>query len=310
MQVDPHPLDLTRQQTLLDEALESMSAQVAVISPEGTVVYLSRLWRSTQRAHHALIDLSLGASVSEHGVVSHEALVPGLRDALDAVWNRRLRHYTRQISLEHLGRPMWVTLEVHRLATGDVMILLRDVTASAVREQQLERRATHDGLTDLPNRALIVEALAEALERVTRGRMNLGVIICDIDGFKHVNDSLGHLAGDELLIQVAERWSEAVRPEDLLGRLGGDEFVVIAADVHDERELQMIALRLQQALASRIACTRGTAKVSACIGAVLVASGTHRIPVTRVLERADAALYAAKREGAEQIRIARINHRQ
>ena len=307
MWAETAPLDPERQRHLLEEVVDVLDSQVTIISSDGTVVYLSHRWRTLQGNNRSLITAHLGESIREDGLASHDAVIPALRDALTAIWGGRYAHYSRRLHLDFLGKPTWVVLEVHRLAIGDVLILLRDVTALAAHQEELEHRATRDPLTQLPNRALIIEELDRAISKVHDGQGNLGVLICDIDGFKGVNDTFGHATGDELLIQVTQRWTQALRPGDVFGRLGGDEFVVIAPGLSDSRELHAIAERLCQAVSEPFRCRRGMVTVSACVGAVFIRSGADHTSVESVLERADRALYGAKHEGTQCIRITRMN---
>ena len=116
-------------------------------------------------------------------------------------------------------------------------------------EQQLRHQAFHDVLTGLPNRALFQDRLEHALARIARSERLLAVLLLDSDGFKTINDSLGHAAGDELLGVVAERLRAAVRPGDTVARLGGDEFVVLLEDAADPGEAVAVAERLLATLA-------------------------------------------------------------
>src|SRR5204862_3852504 len=108
-----------------------------------------------------------------------------------------------------------------------VLLNARDVTERLRLEEQLTRQAFHDGLTGLANRALFRDRLDQALARSARSLDPLAVLLVDLDGFKQVNDSLGHDAGDELLKQLAARFAAILRPSDTLARLGGDEFVLL-----------------------------------------------------------------------------------
>jgi PAS domain S-box-containing protein len=133
------------------------------------------------------------------------------------------------------GTLIWIG-EVAQVVTADntpkmLQGLLEDITSRKVAEEGLAFRASHDGLTGLPNRASFEEHLERALARAVRNRLAVAVLFMDIDGFKEVNDTLGHNAGDEVLRIVANRLSEAVRDTDLVARRGGDEFLVLLADI-------------------------------------------------------------------------------
>jgi diguanylate cyclase (GGDEF)-like protein/PAS domain S-box-containing protein len=174
-----------------------------------------------------------------------------------------------------------------------VLVVARDITDRRRQEEELAHQATHDTLTGLPNRSLFMALLEQAGEALERRPGSVGVLFFDLDRFKVVNDSLGHLAGDELLRHAADRLRHALRPGDVLARLGGDEFTVLLTDV-DEASAVEIAERLQVALAPPVVLDGKEFGVSASIGIVVTSSP---LPPTELLRRADAAMYRAKELG-------------
>ena len=124
---------------------------------------------------------------------------------------------------------------------------LRDVTEQHAAEANLSRQAVQDPLTGLPNRRWFLDALGRAVARARRTRRGVAVLLIDVDHFKRVNDGLGHPAGDRLLVDLAERMTGPLRPEDTVARLGGDEFVILAEDLRHETDALAIAERLAQA---------------------------------------------------------------
>lgn len=173
-----------------------------------------------------------------------------------------------------------------------VVIQVEDITSRREAELELANRALNDGLTGAPNRFLTRQWLASALEDDPTG--GVGVLYCDLDRFKIINDSLGHPAGDDLLVQVVERLRGPLRPEDLLGRVGGDEFVVIAEGVRTPAELSAIAARLSDALAEPFDLAGHLHAVTLSVGGAI---GGHPESADDVLMRADMALLRAKRLG-------------
>src|SRR5437764_8447759 len=113
-----------------------------------------------------------------------------------------------------------------------------------------DQRVLHDPLTDLPNRTLFFDRLELALARLRRHRASIAVLFIDLDNFKVVNDSLGHGAGDALLLELAERLRHAIRPSDTIARFGGDEFVVLCEDIDDARDAVTVAERIVAASAA------------------------------------------------------------
>jgi diguanylate cyclase (GGDEF)-like protein len=165
--------------------------------------------------------------------------------------------------------------------------------------RELSHQALHDALTGLPNRALVLDRAEQMLARTARQPgVVAGALFVDIDGFKHVNDNLGHAAGDRLLRIVGERLVATVRAQDTVGRLGGDEFVVLVESSAGEQSADMLADRLIEALREPVELEPGRAPfaVTASIG---VAAGQYATP-DALLRDADLALYAAKGAGKDR----------
>ena len=171
-----------------------------------------------------------------------------------------------------------------------------DLHELRLQAETLAHRALHDSLTGLPNRVLFVDRLEMTLARVERRAAQVAVLFIDLDGFKLVNDRLGHEAGDELLREVARRLSQAVRPSDSVARFGGDEFTVLVEGYASEAQVLMIAERIRAALDEPFdLAVRGAATIGSSIG-IAVASGPGADPEALIRE-ADAAMYRAKRAG-------------
>ncbi|MBA3809507.1 MAG: EAL domain-containing protein [Solirubrobacterales bacterium] len=165
--------------------------------------------------------------------------------------------------------------------------------------RELSHQALHDALTGLPNRALVLDRAEQLLSRGSRQQGTLaGALFIDIDGFKHVNDNLGHAAGDHLLKTVGERLQGAVREQDTVGRLGGDEFVVLLDTAGEERTLDILADRLTEVLREPVELDGG-GRLFAVTASIGVAFGQYSSPDT-LLRDADLALYAAKAAGKDR----------
>lgn len=172
--------------------------------------------------------------------------------------------------------------------------VMTDITERKTLERELERRATHDTLTGLPNRALLVERLGQALSRTRRRGSELAVLFVDLDDFKEVNDSSGHEVGDLVLAGVAGRLKATVRPEDTVARLGGDEFVVLIEDT-DRKRMFLAAERIAATLETPLDIGGSRLSVTASIGVALGDSGTKG--PGDLLRKADQAMYRAKDDG-------------
>jgi diguanylate cyclase (GGDEF)-like protein len=187
---------------------------------------------------------------------------------------------------------------------GELRARLRGVAAQAATAisnahllDQIRHQALHDGLTGLPNRMLIQDRLEQMLARARRHNVPVAVLFLDLDGFKDVNDNLGHDAGDELLRVVARRLTTTLRESDVVGRLGGDEFVILSEDAASENDPDLIATRIIAALSEPVDLEAGeqdnTLRISASLGSTC---GDRQTP-SELLRDADLALYEAKRTG-------------
>ena len=199
------------------------------------------------------------------------------------------------------GRVVWAMLNVSLVRDADgnpshFVAQFQDVTERRALEDRLRHQALHDSLTGLPNRNLLVDRLGHALSRTERRRGGrAAVLFMDLDGFKVVNDSIGHDAGDLLLVAVAERLEGCLRPEDTLARFGGDEFVVLIEEVKDPAEAVRVAERISEGFGSPFWLGERELYARASIG---IATGDARTKTPEALLRdADTAMYRAKEAG-------------
>ena len=165
--------------------------------------------------------------------------------------------------------------------------------------QALSWQSLHDPLTELPNRAQLVERLTAALDRAQAHRTTTAVLFLDLDRFKNVNDTMGHEVGDRLLVEMAERLRGTIRSSDMVARLGGDEFIVLAEALHDRGEALQMAERLRAAVAMPVTLPQGTVTVTASVG---IAFDVDHRPST-LLRDADTALHKAKDQGRDGFEV-------
>ncbi|HEV7700556.1 MAG TPA: EAL domain-containing protein, partial [Pyrinomonadaceae bacterium] len=199
------------------------------------------------------------------------------------------------------GRTVWTSWSVStatdvKLKQPNLILQIQDITDKKRAEEQLHHEATHDALTGLPNRAYFMTRLSEALAKsreITGYKVT--VLFIDLDRFKYVNDSLGHLIGDELLKAIALRLQDCMRPSDLVARLGGDEFTILVEGRFDIAEVGRIAERIQQKFGVAFDLLGHEVYSSASIG-ILNASDKH-LTSEDVMRDADTAMYQAKRAG-------------
>ncbi|QQS34041.1 MAG: EAL domain-containing protein [Acidobacteriota bacterium] len=199
------------------------------------------------------------------------------------------------------GKVVWASWSAsaaadENAAQPNLIFQIQDITEKKAVEEKLQHDATHDALTGLPNRALFMSQLGAALEK---SRQIVGYRVCvlfiDLDRFKYVNDSLGHLIGDELLREISRRLRDCLRPSDMVARLGGDEFTILVEGKYDTSEVTNIADRIQKKFGIPFDLSGHEVYSSASIG-ILHASGSHYLPED-VMRDADTAMYQAKRSG-------------
>jgi diguanylate cyclase (GGDEF)-like protein len=200
------------------------------------------------------------------------------------------------------GRCIDVDVTAHAVefaGVDTVLVSVQDVTERNRLEEELRHRAFHDSLTELANRSLFSDRVQHALDRDARGAAPLAVLVLDLDGFKTINDSLGHTAGDALLVKVGERLRDHLRRGDTAARLGGDEFAVLFEDAHDLDDITVRAERLLVSLKEPFDIAGKQLVLSASIG---VAANRPGDGPEELVRNADIAMYMAKRQGKACVR--------
>lgn len=268
---------------------DAISDLVAVVDPAGRFKYASPSHeRELGRPADALLGTELRDLVHAGDRERVDAWLAAPEDA--RIEYRMLSGNGRWVWVESAARPA-------PSAQGALVLSSRVIDERRHLEEELRRRATHDPLTELANRELAQEWLEEMLAREDPGLV--GVLFCDLDRFKEVNDRLGHEAGDELLVDVTDRLRTCVRQGDLLARFGGDEFLVLLDDAEDMGTLREVGSRIVSALEAPFPLRGERVLISASVGGVL---GHRRLATaTALLRDADAAMYAAKDAGRGRV---------
>ncbi len=268
---------------------------VALATPEGRLIdvnpaFCTLLGRTADELHgisiHDLVD-------AEGAVAVQEALAGLLGDR-----RRPLRHETRLVRPGDDVVPVQLTASwVEETPDGQaahLVVIVEDITERKALEAQLVHRSLHDPLTGLPNRLLFQDRLWHALERGQRERTPTCVLIMDLDGFKAINDELGHPMGDSVLVSFADRLRSVLRASDTAARLGGDEFSIVCENT-DRPDAEVLAARLRAAVTAPLELDGQEVSIGISIGIGTAAGGEVPAAVhERVIRTADDAMYADK----------------
>ena len=194
------------------------------------------------------------------------------------------------------GRKLPIEISVSKVASEDDLFVavIRDVTERQAQRRALEHQATHDPLTGLPNRTAFMRHLGSLLAKSQQGQ-RIALLMLDLSRFKEVNDTLGHDVGDEVLREVARRFTSQLQGSALISRIGGDEFTVVLADVERRDILESLCARLLDSLRSPIAARGVAIEVGVSVG--IAFSPDHSQDAKELLRLADVAMYVAKRNG-------------
>ena len=277
--------------SLLENVLDAM--------PEATVITHGSRVLHVNREFTRLFEYSARDSVGQELV---DLVVPEGRLHECEMILHTLRQHGR-VEMEtrrrtRSGDEVDVCLLISKLQLGGhaagTLVTYRDIRRQKVEEARLKHTARHDVLTGLPNRALFLEQVGLTLGRLRRRPdRRFAVVFMDLDGFKQVNDTCGHAAGDKLLLAVADRLMRCLRPQDTVARLGGDEFALLLDESGSEAEVEAVAGRIQAAIQEPI--EGRAAYVTASMG-IAIAEPDYE-SAEQIVRHADSAMYAAKTAG-------------
>ena len=275
---------------------------MAIVRPDGSI-------HQVNQALCALLASAEPALLNRHfDELLHEGDDQLFSRRVQAMAEGNTEPFSMELRCRSAGeRQLWVSLHCGRFVDpaserNGLIYQLHDITSRRLAEGELHHIAYHDRLTDLANRNCFNERLEVAVERTRLDdSQRFAVMFLDLDRFKVVNDSLGHIAGNVLLREVARRLSDSVRPGDLVARLGGDEFAVLLEQVHEAQDAMVLAGRLLEAVSAPIMINGTEVLPGASIGITLSDLG-YRI-ADEVLRDADLAMYAAKGDGRRRVML-------
>lgn len=270
--------------------LGDIPSRAAAHQDDSTAPLLAHPWDQTERytVVRELYDFPLtivvGLSKAEHLASARETIRNYYGGAI-------LASTLLLISVSFLGRMSWRLHSIRKQAIDERIQHARNI----------EYLAFHDSLTDLPNRAFFNRTLTRAVLEGRRYQRQFALLFLDLDGFKHVNDSLGHDAGDDLLIEVARRLTQSVRDSDVVARLGGDEFVVLLPTIGDADKIVPVGEKILAACARPFNLSGNNARISVSIGVTLFPK--HGQDEQTLLKTADIAMYHAKQQGKNNVQF-------
>ena len=286
----------------------SLDEGVVVVDRDGTIV-------SVNTAAETLLGPDVGRGMSADDVLRRFPMVTeyGARlEACDHPLSRALRTGQAQrrvvVGADDSGPRRWFSTSVQQLVeapsvpSGAVVWTLLEITDRKRVEDELSFQATHDPLTRLPNRDVVIAALSDAASSALIDHTLVAVLVLDLDRFKTINDTFGHAVGDRVLQTVATRTAAVIRPDDRLGRLAGDEFIVMSPGLHHVDEATALARRVAEAISAPIRLPSGRELVVTPSIGIAFLSASDATPEV-VLSHADMAMYRAKERGRARAEI-------
>ena len=293
--------EVIKEQALADTVFEASSLAIVVANAEGTILRANTAFTqlSGYRSREVVGQRTNLLKSGRHDASFYKTMWDALlsRDFWEGdVWNRVRSGELRR---HHLAISRVVDERQH---TRYFVGMLEDVTDRHAAEEAVRYQALHDPLTGLANRSLLMEHLEREMARCRRHGGSIGVLYIDLDGFKPVNDRLGHAAGDALLLQVAQRLRSTARESDVSCRQGGDEFVVLVPQASSDSELEILAFKLLAMLQQPFIVEGSTEEINASIG--IARFPIHGDSAAELLKAADAAMYRAKAVGGARVGFA------
>lgn len=303
--IDQAVAESLKQYATVKESETRLFGAILVASPDpilvldlaGKVIYANR---ATSRLLALESDEIIGHSSVELGFTFALALQRHLEKVIksQSIYRGKFAHTFASGLGERFEYLLAPVMDEH-FNTESVVCMLRDVTEQALAEEKIWHNAHHDLLTGLPNRRLFLDRLEQEIKHAKRSSRPLSLLFMDLDGFKQVNDSLGHDTGDQLLTAVAKRINESVRESDTVARLGGDEFTVILTGIEQHRDIEQVAQNIVEALALPFHIAPKPVLVTVSIG--ISSYPQDATTPDTLLNAADQAMYRAKKAGSNRL---------
>lgn len=306
---------ITRLRAVKSELLDNQIRLQAVIYNVQEGIILLDLDGIIENANPATANI-FGYKVDELVGRSIKILMPepGKNEQRPYTWNELLSGNTHMIgqsreivALHKSGKAFPLEINMAEMELDGLkhfVGIVRDITAKKIAEEKLNQMALFDQLTGLPNRRNFFDKLEYSLAIVRRAKTRAGLLFIDLDGFKNVNDTLGHAMGDKLLKEVARRLLANIRESDAAARMGGDEFTVILNDVQSVKNASSVAEKIIHAINQPIALDGKMCNVGASIGIAIYPDYTENI--NTLINAADGAMYQAKAGGKNRFEVAKV----
>ena len=292
-------------ETLLVDVIETVLDGIAAFDPDDRLVLFNQAYKQCfPRSAEAIHLGSEFASILKAGIENGEyQLQKNTTEARDAWLRARLKAHRNpgRKLVQSLSDGRWIQIQERRSASGHIVGTRTDITELKRSEAAIKYHAQHDPLTGLLNRSVLGARLSEAVSGAIRTSQLGALLVLDLDGFKAVNDTMGHSAGDVLLTEVAGRLGETLRRSDTIVRLGGDEFAIILPNVYDIQTVGKVAEKLLAAVQQPLTIQRRAITPNMSIGISLFPRDGRKSEA--LLKNADIALYQAKASGRSTYRI-------
>jgi diguanylate cyclase (GGDEF)-like protein len=299
---------LQQQNDMLHTIIDNFPGGVSVVDANLRILAFNRLFQALLDLPDALLRqpvlmfedvLRYNAQRGDYGPAPVESLVAErMLQARQFTAHRIERTLANGMTLEIRGMP---------LPQGGFVTLYVDITSNKKHQRELEHLAHFDALTGLPNRVLLADRLRQGMAQTLRRGQQLAVAYLDLDGFKQINDTLGHDLGDQMLVVLANRMKQALRDGDTIARLGGDEFVAVLSDVDGPQGNVPMLKRLLAAVDAPVKLLGQEMMVSASVGVTFFPQ-SHEVDADQLMRQADQAMYQAKQAGKNRYHVFDTEH--